>query len=114
VHEVRHRADLRLSKIDFPFAGFSHRQISPTQDFTLPPPRPGLRFAARAVFSSSSIRSARSQKFGLPEPLRNPSRLHEQMIAQPVHVDDEVVADVFLALQPPAYALRTPAHRARL
>src|SRR5208283_1546673 len=54
------------------------------------------------------------QKFGLAEPLRNPSRLHEQMIAQPVHIDDEIVVDVLFALQPPASALRTPAHRARL
>src|ERR1019366_1653751 len=54
------------------------------------------------------------QKLGLPEPLRNPSRLHEQMIAQPVHIDDEIVVDLLFTLQPPAFALRTPAHRARL
>src|SRR5208282_3210307 len=98
---------------------FSFRWIQPSPNS----PHSGFHAAAAARLT---LRRARRllvlfdpqrpvpQKFGLPEPLRNPSRLHEQMIAQPVHVDDEVVADVFLALQPPAYALRTPAHRARL
>ena len=36
------------------------------------------------------------------------------MVAQAIHIDDEIVVDIFLALEPPAYALRPPADRARL
>ena len=113
VDEIRHRAELGLPEIEL---GLSRHRIDLPCQKTSFPIRRGRLMPCGSTGGRARIdpQAAIPEELGLAEPLRHPARLHEQMVAQAIEIDQQLIADGSSSLDVPAYPLSAPAYRAGL